>query len=127
MTASVIKATVFEDGGAIALARILGWDGSAIEQSEVTSITCAVTNITTGSPVSVITPSITVSDVIFDTLQTTALWTKDSTGFNFKHALPATAFPTGNNVYRVEYKFTPTAGAVFYVVFQVTAEATTSD
>lgn len=120
MTASIIRDSAFKDSGAIFLARILASDGTNLVQADVSSITCTVTDIT-GMPAAVITPSIVVSVSVFDTLQTDSLWSKDSTGYNFRHAMPATAFPTGGNVYRVEYKFTPASGAVFYVVFEVTA------
>lgn len=112
-----IKGFVWEDGGATTLARILGLDGDLIVQADVSTITCLVYDIT--SAASIITPTVTVASAVFDTLQTDARWSVDTTGFNFSYALPATAFPTGEHDYRIEYKFTPASGAAYFVVYQV--------
>lgn len=122
MSAIPIYGEAFADSGATILARAYGTSGSYITQAAISSITCAVTDITTGTAVSVITPSIVVSSVVFDTLQTGGMWTKDSTGYNFRHALPATAFPDSGHVYQVVYTVTPSSGAVFFIVAQVTAK-----
>src|SRR6187402_145567 len=100
----------FEDGGATFMARVLGNAGTAITQATISSITCNVYDMTAPT-VAVISPTVTVNSVVFDTLQTDARWTADTTGYNFLHAMPATAFPTGKRNYKVEYKFTPTSGA----------------
>lgn len=57
--------------------------------------------------------SLTVSDCIFDTLQTAAPWDSDSDelGYNVKVALPKTAQPTGDRWHRVEITLTPISGA----------------
>lgn len=115
-----IKGVAWEDGGATCLARIVGLDGDNIVQADVSAIVCTVYDVTAST--TIITPTITVSAVVFDTLQTDDRWDVDATGFNFAHALPATAFPTAAHVYRVEYKFTPTSGAAYYVIFEVTAQ-----
>ena len=117
----IAAGSVFQNSGALFLARVRSSSGSYVTQATLSTITCRVSNMTTGVAVTVISPTITISTSVFDALQTDAYWTQDTTGYNFKHAMPATAFPTANNVYRVEYKFTPTSGAVFYVEFQVTA------
>lgn len=122
MSANITHGEVFADSGSTLLARVYGTAGTYLTQAATSSITCAVNDITTGSPVSVITPSIVVSSVIFDTLQTGGMWTRDSTGYNFRHAMPATAFPDAGHVYEVIYTVTPTSGAVFPIRFQVTAE-----
>lgn len=115
--------TVFEDGGATFLARVLGNAGTAITQATITSITYAVYDLSTTTPTTaVISGTLVVASTVFDTLQTDARWTADSTGYNFLHAMPATAFPTGKHQYKVEYKVTPTSGAVFWIVFEGFAE-----
>lgn len=106
------------------MARIRAVSGSYITQAGVTSIACVVKDITADSTTTIISPTITVASVVFDALQTTAAWSFDDTGFNFKHDLAATAFPDAGHVYHVEYKFTPTSGSVFYVVYHVTALTT---
>lgn len=121
MSANITYGEVFADSGSTLLARVYGTAGTYLTQATTSSITCAVNDITTGSPVSVITPSIVVASVIFDTLQTGGMWTKDSTGYNFRHAMPATAFPDAAHVYEVVYTVTPTSGAVFALVWRITA------
>ena len=112
---------IHEDAGATFMARILGNAGTPITQAGLTSITCKVIDLDSDTPATaVLTPSITVSGVINDTLQTSdARWTADTTGYNFLDAMPATAFPSARHRYVVQYTFTPTSGAVFVVEFHV--------
>lgn len=110
----------FEDGGATLLARVQGWNAIDIVQSDISSIQYAVTDRTSGASVIAAT-SLTVADVVFNTLQTDARWSVDAEGYNFRHTVPASALPTGDHVYRVEYKFTPAAGEVFFLAFDITA------
>ncbi len=121
MTANIVKDRAFAATGAAFMARIRGSDGSYVTQAATTSIAYAVSDVTTGASVSVITGSPVVSSTVFDTLQTDAAWSKDSTGYNFKHSLAATAFPTIGHVYLVVYTFTPAAGDVYKAEYQVTA------
>lgn len=111
-----------EDGSATIKARVMAVDGTgsaagpgegyAVKRADLASISVLIYDITgaaaQGSP-----PSITIANVISDTLITTAaLWKTDEYGYNFIHTLPTTAFPTGDSEYQVEYKFTTTGGAV---------------
>lgn len=108
--------------GVVLMGLILDHDGARAVQADVSSITYLVNDVTSGTPVSVITSTaVTVGTSIFDSLQTPAAWTKDDTGYNFRHALPVTAFPTAGHVYSVEYTFTPTAGAVYLAKYQISA------
>lgn len=120
-SATVNQIVVYEDAGATCMARVYGNAATAITQATISSITCAVYDLTTGS--SVVTPSVVVATSVFDTLQTDARWTADATGYNFRYDLPATAFPTGDRRYRIEFVFTPTSGAVFVVLFEADAIA----
>lgn len=65
--------------------------------------------------------ALTVSAVIFDTLQTDARWTIDSTGYNFRHTPGASNFASGDRRYRIEYVFDPVSGENFALVYHVTA------
>lgn len=115
---SIHRATVFEDSGASCMARIVGNDAANATQASITGITYSVYN---GDTAIIEDSALTVATVVFDTLQTDARWTEDSTGYNFRHDLPATTFPTGDAVYRVEYVFNPVSGEDFAVVFELTA------
>ncbi|QNN23513.1 hypothetical protein HED60_14930 [Planctomycetales bacterium ZRK34] len=121
--AEIPKATIFEDSGAICMARVLGNAGTAITQASLNSIECSVFNQADTST-AVTEPSITIADVVFDTLQTSdPRWTEDDTGYNFLIAVPATAFPAGGATYHVEFKFTPASGEPFHIVFEIETRA----
>ena len=113
-----IIGVAIEDGGATLLARVVGNDAANITQVSLSSITYKVfkkgttVNIAENSP-------LTIADVVFDTLQTDAVWTKDSTGYNFKVATDVLELPDGNQIYVFEFKFTPTTGQAFYVLFEI--------
>ena len=110
----ITTGSVFEDGGASLMARVVGNNAVNIVQADITSISRTVfvgTTISTAVTVPV------VATVIFDTLQTDARWAVDSTGYNFREDVLAAVFPDGDVIYRVEYQFTPASGQVFWVVF----------
>lgn len=116
------KGYVVEDGGATFLARVNGNTGVAITQALLSSITVKVFDLDSTTPdTSIYSATVSISSCVFDTLQTDAIWTEDTDGYNFKHAMPASAFPTGGHNYRIEYLFTPTSGEVFWVLFEVLA------
>lgn len=118
---------VLEGSPAVFMAQVRGQSAALITQASITSISYRVWNLTTGDEVNVdpegssssgsqtTNDPLTVSAVVFDTLQTDAGWTKDQYGYNFRHTMPAAAFPDGNVRYKVEYKFTPTSGEAFFL------------
>ena len=126
-TTEPIKATVWEDGGAALMARVVGNSATAITQAAITSISYSVFDLSGTTPNTAITGysavSLTVADVVYDTLQTDARWTADSTGYNFRHDIAAAVFATGGHRYRIEYKFTPATGSVFWLVYEITAKS----
>jgi hypothetical protein len=109
-----LQVTVWEDQGFYWMARVLGEDGEPITQNSFTTVTYTVYDRNDDNAV-VTTGSLTIGTVIFNTLQTPTLdprWTVDRVGYNFGAAMPASAFPTGNNQYRVEVVMTPNTGEV---------------
>jgi len=61
--------------------------------------------------------NLTVANVVKSDLVTDdARWTKDSTGYNFLHEVPASAFDAAGYVC-VEFMFTPVAGQTFIVAY----------
>jgi len=107
------------------MARILGDDAAAITQSTTSAITVAV--FKNASTTATYTASLTVADVVFNSYQTDARWDLDSTGYNFRYAVISSVFDEGDATYRVEFKFTPTSGSQYFVVYMVdTVEIFTS-
>ncbi len=110
--------SVFEDSGLRWMARILGNDGAAIDQADISAIAYSVYN-KADLTLATTTGTLDASDVIFDTLQTDSRWGKDSTGYNFAWNVPASVFALGNVTYRIEVKLTPVTGEVFHLVRDV--------
>lgn len=118
----VEKAHAFEGAGLTLLARVYDNTATAILQAGLSAIVYSVIDTTTGTAVTGHDgASLTISSVVYDTLQTGAIWTKDSTGYNFRTTLAATALPDAGRIYRIEVKFTPTSGPVFFAVWDVTS------
>ena len=113
----IVKGIIFEDSTCTTLARILNEDGNAITQSAISSIACNVYDLNDTDGSATLTPSITISDVIFDSLQTDSIWQVDGSGYNFKNSVSYSAFTDSDTTYAIEYKFTLTSAAQFYVVF----------
>jgi hypothetical protein len=109
--------TAREDTGPALMGRVYGNDASAITQASLTSIALYVYNkAEIGTPIAS-NVSVDKAVAVFDTLQTDARWTKDSTGYNFRYDCPAAYLPSpGRYIY--EFVFTPTSGAMFMVVFE---------
>lgn len=118
MSTVIIEGESFENNGASLMRCITGPDGANITQSSISSITYKVFDLDdTSEPTT--TGSLTVSTVVFNTLQIDARWAKDATGYNFRWDVPASVLEDGNKVYRFEIKFTPTVGEVFHALFDV--------
>lgn len=110
------SASSYEDQPVTVMSRVRGLSGAYITQASLSAITCKVYN-STGTLVT--SPTVTISSAVYDTLQTSDVrWTRDTTGYNFLFTIPATAFPLPG-YYRVEFKFTPSAGDPFHLVVRV--------
>lgn len=110
-----------EDGTCYTLARITRKDSShnivPVQQVNVSSIVRNVYKAATATLVLGPT-SILKANAILDTLSQGTVWTADNIGFNFIDEVPPTAFPIGDDVYQVEYKFTLTSGEVYWLVYK---------
>jgi len=120
LMATPIPVTIFEDSGAYLMSRVLAGDGAAAVQADISSIAYSVYDLDDTSSPS--TGTLTVSNVVYDTLQTDVRWTKDSTGYNFGWSAPASLFATGDRVYEVEVACTPASGEVFHLRWDVTVK-----
>lgn len=94
-------------------------NGSNIQQADISSIACTVRRYARGSNsvLNTLTPTVTVSSAVFDSLQTDGKWTEDATGYNFAFTVPGTAFPDGARYdYIIGFIFTPASGNDFPLV-----------
>ena len=118
--ATTHELTVFEDSGFSLMARVTGNDAENIQQADISSISYYVEDLDDDDATPA-TGTLTVADVVFDTLQTDARWDEDATGYNFRWDVPASLVATGNHRYVFEIKFTPASGEPFHVRAKVTA------
>jgi len=125
MSNTPTRGTIYEDSGLTCMARIQGADASNITQATTSAITLAV--FKNANTTATYTASLTVADVVYDSLQTDSRWSKDSTGYNFRYAVVASVFDTGDATYTIEFKFTPTTGSQYWVIYEIdTVEVFTS-
>ena len=120
---AVIEAAVVEDASLSLMRRLRKWDGSYLTQADVTSIAYSIYDERTRSVVSGHDGvALTVSQVVYDTLQTDALWTADATGYNFKHTIDVSsnpAFPEEDRSYLVEHVITLASGPPIALLWRV--------
>lgn len=112
----------YEDSPPRLMARVTGRTGANITQASLTSITLygytGTTTVANGV-------ALTVSSVVYDTLQTDSRWTEDSTGYNFGYDLPASYIASAGE-YRFEFVFNPASGEDFVLVWVGYVEPLTS-
>ena len=111
MTCGIITEHVNEGTGVTVMMRVLGHTGSGITIADTTSVAWAAVDEDDKDTI-VASGTLVVADVIFDTYQTDARWTKDTTGYNFRWAVPATVTATGATTVQVQVTFTPAGGEV---------------
>lgn len=117
--ATDIRGTVFKNGPAVLMGRVVGPDGDAVAQSDIASARYSVLEIDhidhdTLSPVAGHdNVELDVEEVFYDSLQTGGPWSVDATGYNFRHDLDVAtdeAFTSAGVDYQVRYEVTPVAG-----------------
>jgi hypothetical protein len=125
--AAPVQCTVFKHGSLVVLARVLGYGAAAITQATVQSIAYTVYLLDPHDP-DVATAvedhsavAIDKAAAVFDVLQTDAMWTVDSTGYNFRHTLDVLtndAFTIAGRKYRIEIVITPVSGQLIRLRFE---------
>jgi len=120
--------TVEKGGTVTCLARVVGEDAAVINQASISTATYSVFLLDDDDPDSrtVVSghddASLTVSAIIFNSLQTDARWSVDSTGYNFRHTIDVSsnnAFAVAGRNYLVEYRLMPATGQVIIVRFRL--------
>jgi hypothetical protein len=123
-----IYGTTFKNGSVTLLARIVDASGQNIQRADLSTIKYTVYLLDDQDPdnrtavADHADVALTVSAVIFDTLQTDSIWTVDATGYNFRHLLDISvhpAFTVAGRRYLVEYQLAPVAGQVILVRFRL--------
>ena len=133
------ETTVFKNGTVTNLARLVGHNGVNLQQADFGSDSSSSGECNIPARYSVYlldrdapntrtavaghnNVALNIADIIFDALQTDALWTLDDTGYNFRHTVdvcPSPAFTVAGAVYLVEYILCPLTGMPIIVRFQV--------
>ena len=125
-----IHGTVFKNGSATLLARVVGEDGAGVTRASLSAADYTVYTLDTNDPGAAVAVaghdngSVGVSALIYDALQTDALWDVDTIGYNFRHVLDVStnqAFAAAGQTYRVVFRLTPTSGQVILVRFRLYA------
>ena len=126
--ANDIYGTVDKGGTTTCLARIVGEDAAAVNQSTISTATYSVFLLDESDPDERTAVaghngvSLAVSSIIFDALQTDDRWTVDDTGYNFRHTIDVSAnnaFSVAGRNYLVEYRLVPAAGQVIIARFRL--------
>ena len=92
--------------------------GRLILQADVTAAAYAVVDV--DDPTTVIhSDTLTVSSIIFDTLQQDLGWSVDDTGYNIKFTAHQNGFPNAPKLYWVELKLTLAAGGTAGLLWEV--------
>lgn len=119
MATEIQTESICQGSDVVYLARIRGLDAQFITQASLTSITLKVFKDSKASAKSpTLTEVVGISTSVFDTLQVDDFWTKDTTGYNFRHQVSGNAFPRGGLKYVLEYDFVPVIGGRFFLRFK---------
>ena len=126
--ATDIHGTVFKNGSATLLARIVGAGGTNIAQADIGSVVYSLFLLDDQDPdvraaiAGHDNVALNVAAVVFNALQTDPIWTTDAVGYNFRHVLDVSAHPAftvAGRRYLIEYRLTPVVGQVIVVRFRV--------
>ncbi len=123
-----ILGSVFSNGSAVLLARVVDSQGLPVTQASVASVEYSIFALEVDDPLTLTAVvgheavTLDIADVIFDTLQNDAAWTLDEVGYNFRHEVDVTtneAFPQVGRVYQIRYEMLPLSGQKIVFRFQV--------
>lgn len=123
-----IYGSVPRGGTLITLDRVVGWDGSAITQADIAAAEYSIYSLDEHDPdtrTAVEGHEAVALDpvaVIYDALQTDAVWDADASGYNFRHTLDVSdneAFAVAGREYLIEYRLTPSSGQEILLRFRI--------
>ena len=123
-----IHGAAFKNGTTTLLARVVGDDAEPVTIADVNSIEYAVYLLDDQDPddrtevEGHADVTLTVADVLFNSLQTDSLWTVDATGYNFRHTPDISTYPAfdvAGRRYLIEYRLTPAVGQMILARFRI--------
>ncbi len=108
MGAFISDLRILQGTAPFVLARLLAPDdGDPLVQADLSAIVWSLFDLDADPRTAIVDgATLTISNVIFDTLQTDSRWTADDVGYNFAHQVPSANLATGGHTFRAEYKFT---------------------
>ena len=115
---------VYEDS-TFALMSRFEVDGVNATQAVCTSIAIKAWD-TSDYGTEVLNAALTVSTVVFDTLQTDGRWTADGTGYNFRYDVADTVCTVAGALYRFEVVVETSGGTLPPIAFEVICRETRS-
>ena len=119
-----ITGIVYEDSTFSLMSRFTV-DGANATQSDCSSITMKAWDVD-DYDTPVLDATLTVSAVVYDTLQTDGRWSVDATGYNFRYDVADTVCTTAGTQYRFEAVVTTSGGKLPPMVWIVNCKETRS-
>ncbi len=119
-----ITGIVYEDSTFSLMSRFTV-DGANATQSDCSSITMKAWDVD-DYDTPVLDATLTVSAVVYDTLQTDGRWSVDATGYNFRYDVADTVCTTPGTQYRFEAVVTTSGGKLPPMVWIVNCKQTRS-
>lgn len=118
---AITRGEFLESSGAVLIARVWDEDGTDVVQADISSIVGYGYKLVNGvwtvlSGYNGV--SLTVSDVVFNTLQAAPAWDPGGSGYNLRIVIPYTLFDTPGTQYRFNHKLVPVSGQQAYVQHQ---------
>jgi hypothetical protein len=117
MACETITGSVYEDSTFSLMARF-EVDGANATQADCSSITIKAWDMS-DFDTTVLSASLTVANVVFDTLQTDGRWSEDATGYNFRYDVADTICVTAGSRYRFEAVVSTSGGKLPPMVWEV--------
>jgi len=125
-----IYGQVFKNGSVALLARVVGRDSSPILIAGILAARYTTYLLDDQDPDAAVALTghtnvpVSVSSLLYDSLQRDDLWDVDEIGYNFKHLLDVSAhqaFTIAGRNYGVVFTLTPTSGQIILVRFRLHA------
>ncbi len=123
-----IEGFLFQNSAGVIMGRVTNNRGADVTQASLTSLVLTVEDkADPGVAVASSPYTLTVADVIFDTLQTDTIWTNTTDGFNFLYDTENAQLVKGATSYIFQFRATPTSGESAVWVYEPITEATVTD